>query len=109
MVKRKAITSLDEWLKEGEAALEVSRTSTKNCSRDRVVPALSTAEGVQSGVTTEPSTKASATVVTPNEVAASGDVAASRSVTAPGSGVITKDVAANWFWDLLAQSCYERW
>ena len=61
------------------------------------MPALSTAEVALPGVASEIGARDSAMV------AATGDE------VAPSNEGITDEVAANWFWELLAQSGYELW
>ena len=85
MVKRKTVTSLDEWLKEGEAVSASTQLRTEPTTEPDSTQTLPTAEEVLPVVVTEPS------AVAPSKVAP------------------TENDMANWFWELLANSRYELW
>ena len=80
MVKRKAIDSVDEWLKEGELAASSRQARIETTPQAVAGRLLPTAELVQVQV-----------------AGASHDMAVS-----------TKE-AANWFWELLGRAGYELW
>ena len=85
MVKRKAVDSLDEWLKKGELASAARRLDTEIVAEiDNQIPS-STAEGVPPQMT-----KGIPTV-------------------APAEVEVSSDEAANWFWSILEQAGYELW
>ena len=85
MVKRKVVTSLDEWLKEGEVVSAANQPRTEPTTEPDSTKTLPTADEVHPVVVTKPS------AVAPFEVAP------------------TEDDAANWFWELLENSGYECW
>ena len=121
MPKRKADQSVDEWLKEGNVALEASRiVASSNCNQERIQPS-STAEGQPTGKAVNSSPEASSTlapptyVTSPRSEVAAADVTptqsevATEAVCPAGQGAANEEDAAEWFWTLLAQSGYERW
>lgn len=83
MTKRKAEISLDEWLGKGVLSAEASKA----------IPTASTTEGV-----TESTTGAVRSPLNEEAVA----------VPTAMVDVAERD-AAEWFWELLAQSGYEWW
>lgn len=83
MTKRKDEISLDEWLSKGVLYAEESKA----------IPAASTTEGV-----TESTTGAVRSQLSEEVVAVPTAVAN-----------VAKRDAAEWLWELLAQSGYERW
>ena len=85
MVKRKSVPSLDDWLKEREAILAANQPRTEPTTEPDSTQTLPIVEEIHPVVVTEPS------AVAPSEVAP------------------TEDDAANWFWELLENSRYERW
>ena len=121
MPKRKADQSVDEWLKEGIAASESSRTiSATNCNHERSQP-TSTVEGQLTSNVVDLNSRTSSTSATPHygiplksEVVAA-DVTPAQSEVAKENvemtvqGTASEEEAAEWFWALLAQSGYERW
>ena len=70
MVKRKTITSLDEWLKEGKAVSAANQPRTEPTTEPDSTQTLPTAEEVHPVVVTEP------LAVAPSEVAPTKDDAA---------------------------------
>ena len=85
MVKRKATTSLDEWLRESELASAARRTYTDVTTETDNLTPTPTAAGIPPRMTTE----------TPTVETAEVEVAC--------------DEATNWFWKILEQSGYELW
>lgn len=85
MVKRKATTSLDAWLRESELA----------SAARRVQPEIATEEASTTSTPTAAESTPQMTLETPTVEAAEVEV--------------TRDDAARWFWDLLEQSGYELW
>ena len=85
MVKRKAVDSLDEWLKEGELASAARRLNTENIAEVESQVPNPTAED-----TTPQMAKGLPTVE-------------------PVGLKVSDDEAASWFWALLAQAGYELW
>ena len=121
MPKRKADQSVDEWLEEGTAASEASRTvAAASCNQERIHTSL-TAEGQPTGKAVDPSTETSPTVASPtyvtpprSEVVADDVIPTRAEVATEAScpdvqGAANEEGAAEWFWNLLPQSCYERW
>ena len=121
MPKRKADQSVDEWLKECTVALEASRTvATTNCNKERIQTS-STAQGQPTGKAVDSSTEATSTVAPSTYVTAPIFEVAAPDVTPAQAEVATEarcptmqgaaneEDAAEWFWNLLAQSSYERW
>ena len=85
MVKRKAVDSLDEWLKKGTLAAAPRRLDTKIVAGiDNQIPS-STAEGVP------PQTAKGFPTIAPAEVE------------------VSSDKVANRFWSILEQAGYELW
>ena len=80
MVKRKAIESVDAWLKEGEAAAAAKPTTPKKTPKTVDLPTVAIGQAS----------------VAENEVAES-----------PAEVAVTSEEAANWFWNLLEQAGYE--
>ena len=109
MPKRKANQSIDEWLREGEAAIDASRTSAEAAREGETIQAVPTAESVHTGGTLEPRAEAVATVATIDDVTLAKDDVALEDVDLPKDVVAIEDAATSWSWDLLAQSGYERW
>ena len=85
MVKRKAVDSLDEWLKEGELASAARRLNAESIAETESQIPSSTAEDIT------PQMDKGIPTLEPAELEVSGDEAAS------------------WFWSLLAQAGYELW
>ena len=85
MVKRKATTSLDEWLRESELASAARRAHTEVATGAVNLTPTPNAVGIPPKMTTETPTVETAEVE------------------------VTCDEAANWFWDHLEQSGYELW
>ena len=110
MPKRKASQSIEEWLLEGEAALEASRVGRITECQVKAIQLEPTADRVSAGVRA-PATcdKPSVTIVTNDDVAVAEGVAIPANVKPTAHVAIDEDVAATWFWDILAQSGYERW
>ena len=88
MPKRKANQSIDEWLREGEAALEASRTVAEADCKGEAVQLVPIAESVHTGVTIEPCAEALSTLAT------TADVALAKDEVAPEDVDSTGDVAA---------------
>ena len=109
MPKRKASQSIDEWLSEGEAALEASRTGKATDHQLQAISLEPTAERVPAGVTPATCDKPSATVATTDDVVVAEEVAVPADMDLTAHVAIDEDVAATWLWDLLAKSRYERW
>lgn len=85
MVKRKAVDSLDEWLKKGELASAARRLDAESIAETESQIPSSTAEGIT------PQTAKGIPTVEPAELE------------------VSSDEAANWFWSLLEQAGYELW
>ena len=83
MVKHKADISLDEWLREGTLYAEASRAGETGTVTQQIAeqPKGTEATSVEADTTALPPTMAD----------------------------LAEHVAAEWFWDLLAQSGYELW
>ena len=109
MPKRKADQSVDEWLEEGTAALEASRTLiTIHCNPEKDQP-LSTAERQPTGKAIDPSTETSPSVASPTYVTPpESEVAAADATPTPAEvaidarcptmqGVANEEDAAEWF------------
>ena len=121
MPKRKAEQSVDEWLEEGLVAAEANRMMVEPSSRERESHTGPTVEATQKTVVIEPRTEVGSTGVHPAHVA--GLIAEAATTNGPpteaevatgvvnptGDVAITQGDAADWFWNLLAQSGYERW
>ena len=121
MPKRKADQSIDAWLIEGATAIEGRRTvAAANCSQEDI-PALPTAYGSPVDQAINPGTRASTPVASPSYMAPpESEVAAANprptqaevAVEVEGPAVqrpISNGEAAEWFWNLLEQACYEHW
>ena len=109
MPKRKASQGIDEWLHERETALEASRISRVTESQVQAIPLEPTAERVLAGVTPATCDRPSTTVAAADDVAVVAEVAVPADVDPTAQVTTDEDVAATWFWDLLAQSGYELW
>lgn len=109
MPKRKAIQSIDAWLREGDVALEASRAGRIVEGQVNSIQLEPTADQVPVVVTPNPRDLTADPVVTDNELTIAGEVAAPAEVEPATTVAIDEEVAAAWFWDLLAQSGYELW
>ena len=97
MPKRTTNQSIDEWLLEGEAALEASRTDKATNHQLQGKPLLPTAKKIPAGVTPATCDEPSATVATTDEVAAAEEVATPADVDLTANVAINEDVATTWF------------
>ena len=121
MPKRKAEQSVDEWLEEGIVAAGANRMLVEPSDHKEESHTGPTAEVTQKTVVTEPRTEVGNTVAHPAHVAglivevATADMppteaeVATGAVNPTGDVAITQEDVADWFWNLLAQSGYERW
>ena len=121
MPKCKAEQSVDEWLEEGIVAAEANRMLVEPNNRKRESHTGPTTEATQKTVVTEPRTEVGSTRAHPAhvagliaEVAMTGgpptEAEVATGVMNPiGNVAITQEDAVDWFWNLLAQSGYERW
>ena len=112
---------MDEWLKEGIAASEaIQRVATTNCEQEGSQP-KPTVEGQLTSKVVDSNSRAGSTSANPHHGIPLESKVVDTDVT-PGRSEVAKDVvaptvqgttsekdAAEWFWNLLAQSGYERW
>ena len=103
MVKRKANVSVDEWLGEGVNPSRPSPTTTTIVAKQPTLTTLPVPASitVPAGAPVTTSTKT-------NEVPA-GSLPVEPVTAMGGDRPITHEEAAEWFWNPLAQSGYERW
>ena len=106
MVKRKAETSLDEWLARGIGSSELNKVEVVETSESEVATPCPTTTAVPQGGKTE-QVVGTTTEVARGTVDVTGSIA---EVAANTTEVAESDSGnADWFWLLLEQSGYELW
>ena len=103
MVKRKANVSIDDWLGERVSPSRTIPATTVTVEEELA----STNIPVPTPIST-PSSSPVAPNTQANEVVA-GSVPVEPVATPSGNVAVDQDEAAEWFWNLLAQSRYECW